>query len=134
MQLHGDKTVKKSLSFILLILFVSGCATTEGYKKIVTSWVGSTEINLIRSWGAPQHSYKSGDTKFIVYNSSRNVHIPGTTPTYTTTVIGNTAYTNTTGGTSAQNLQYSCETTFEIKNSKIVSWRFKGNDCKAKEN
>jgi len=125
--------MKKNLFFMLFILFVSGCATTEGYRKVVASWVGSTEIELIRSWGAPQHSYKSGSIKFIVYNSSRSVDIPGTTPTYKTTLIGNTAYTNTTGGTPDQNFQYSCETTFEIMDEKIVSWSFKGNDCTAIE-
>lgn len=122
-----------NLLFVLFILLISGCATTEGYRKIIASWVGSTEIDLIRNWGAPQHSYQSEDSNFIVYNSFRSVYIPGTTPTYTTTVIGNTAYTNTTGGSPAQNLQYSCETTFEIKDKKVVSWSFRGNDCKAKE-
>ncbi len=126
--------MKKNLLFVLLILFISGCETTEGYRKIVESWVGSAEIDLIRSWGAPQHSYQSGDTKFIAYNSSQSVYIPGTTPTYTTTVIGNTTYTNTTGGIPAQNIQLSCGTTFEIRDEIIVSWSFRGNDCTAKEN
>ncbi len=126
--------MEKNLLFVLLILFISGCATTEEYRKIIDSWVGSTEIDLIRSWGAPQRSYQSGDTKFIVYNASRNIRISGTTPTYTTTVIGNTAYTNTTGGTPAKNIQLSCETTFEIRGKIIVSWSFRGNDCTAVEN
>lgn len=126
--------IMRNIFIVVLLSALAGCATTAGYKKIVSSWIGNTELNLIRSWGTPQHSYQTGETKFLVYNSSRNVHFPGIAPTYTTTIIGNTVYTNTTGGLSSQNLQYSCETTFEISNKKIVSWRFKGNDCKGKEN
>ena len=124
--------MKKYFCVIALVSFISGCATTEGYKQVVNSWVGSPEINLIRSWGAPQQSYESGGTKFLIYNSARNVYLSGSSPTYTTTVIGNTAYTNSHGGSPAQNLNFSCQTTFEVQNGTIMSWSFKGNDCKAK--
>ena len=125
--------MKKIVYLLIFSVVISGCATTAGYKKVVNSWVGHSELELIRSWGAPQQTYESGGSKFLVYNSSRNVYLPGTAPTYTTTVIGNTAYTNSSGGTSAQNLHFSCQTTFEVRNEKIISWRFRGNDCKAKE-
>jgi hypothetical protein len=124
----------KYFSIVALAIVLSGCATTDGYKQVVNSWVGSPEINLIRSWGPPQQSYQSGDSKFLVYHSARNVYLPGTPPTYSTTVIGNTAYTNSYGGTPAQNLNYRCQTTFEVRNGVIASWSFKGNDCMAKPN
>jgi len=111
--------MKSYLLILIVLMLISGCATTEEYKKIVESWVGSSEIALIRGWGPPQQSYESGGTKFLVYNSSRNVYLAGTSPTYTTTVIGNTAYTNSSGETPSQNLNFSRQTTFEITNKKL---------------
>ena len=102
-------------------------------RKILNSWVGATELDLIRKWGLPQQSYETGGRKFVVYTSSRSVYIPGTAPSYTTTVIGNTAYTNPVGGTPGRNIGFSCKTPFEISDDRIVSWRWQGNDCTALE-
>jgi hypothetical protein len=115
------------------LCFLAGCATTANYEKILASWVGSTELDLVRKWGTPQRMYETGDTKFLTYASSRNIYLPGTAPTYQTTYIGNTAYTNRIGGTPGQNIGMSCITTFEVRNERIVSWRWEGNDCKARE-
>ncbi|WP_153307520.1 lipoprotein [Desulfospira joergensenii] len=125
--------MRKTIFLLLLALVVSSCATTAGYKKIVESWIGASELDLIRSWGPPQQTYETGGVKFLVYNSSRNVYLPGRAPTYSTKVIGNTAYTTSSGGRPARNLNYNCQTTFEVIDDKIVSWKFRGNDCTAEE-
>ena len=124
-----------SYLFILLVgLFISGCIpTSKGYEQKLNTWIGMPEGQLIRSWGVPQQVFNNSGKKYFVYNSSRNVYLPGTSPTYTTTFVGNTAYTNSYGGSAAMNLNYSCKTTFEIYNQKVVSWRYNGNDCTAPE-
>ena len=125
--------MQKSIALIAILFALAGCATTANYEKILQSWVGDTELNLIRKWGPPRQSYEAGGSKFLVDSSSRNVYLPGTAPSYTTTVIGNTAYTNPVGGTPGQNIGLSCESTFEISGERIVSWRWQGNDCTARE-
>jgi len=117
---------------IVLANVLASCATTAGYEKLLSSWVGAQEIDLVRSWGPPIQSYETGGRKFIVYSSSRTVYLPGSAPSYQTTVIGNTAYTNAVGGSPPMNIGKSCTTTFELDGSKVVSWSYKGNDCKAK--
>jgi hypothetical protein len=120
----------------LIVAFVTvlaSCATTAGYEKVLNSWRGAQEIDLVRSWGPPIQSYEAGGRKFIVYSSRRDVYLPGTAPSYQTTVIGNTAYTNAVGGSPAMNIVKSCTTTFELDGSRVVSWSYKGNACKAKE-
>lgn len=112
---------------------LSACATTAEYERILNSWVGVQEIDLVRTWGPPIQAYETGGRKFIVYESRRNVFIPGTAPTYQTNVVGNTAYTTAVGGSPAMNIGRSCVTTFELDGAKVVSWTYKGNDCKAKE-
>lgn len=127
------KTRYHTAAIITIATIVSGCATTANYEKKLNSWVGSGELDLIRRWGPPIQTYEASGRKFIVYNSSRNILLPGTAPTYTTTFVGNTAYTKRVDGIPDQNIGLSCRTTFEIYAEKVVSWRHEGNDCKARE-
>lgn len=120
-------------ALVILLFALSACATTAGYEKILGSWVGKAEVDLVRSWGPPVQAYEAGGKKFIVYSSRRNIYVPGTDPTYQTQFIGNTAYTTAVGGSSATNISMSCMTTFELENSRIVSWSYRGNDCRAYE-
>ena len=122
--------MRKIIQLILLAI-LSGCATTQNYELVLSSWVGRDEIELIRGWGPPRQTYESAGSKFLVYFSSRNVFLPGTSPTVTTTLVGNTAYTNSIGGSPNMNVGMTCQTTFESVHSRIVSWSWKGNDCKA---
>ena len=123
----------KKLLITLFALITTACATTANYEKILNSWVGASEIDLVRVWGAPDNQYESSGTKFLTYQRSSNIYMPGTSPTYTTTVVGNTAYTSSSGGSPAYNIQMFCKTTFEVKGERIVSWRWEGNGCKARE-
>jgi len=123
----------KKLLTIFCGIFLIGCATTANYEKILNSWVGAKEIDLVRAWGAPDNQYESSGTKFLTYQRANNIYMPGTAPTYTTTMIGNTAHTTAVGGSPASNIQFFCKTTFEVKNERIVSWRWEGNGCKARE-
>jgi hypothetical protein len=45
-----DRAMKKLL-IILFGIFMIGCATTANYEKILSSWVGANEIDLVRAWG-----------------------------------------------------------------------------------
>ena len=119
----------KKIVFSALFLLLAGCATEQNYKNMLNTWLGIDEIDLIRKWGPPANSYEVGSSKFIIYSSTGNMYLPGTSPTYTTNIIGNTAYTTSYGGTPAQNIQLSCETTFELQNGKVVNWSYKGNNC-----
>ncbi len=124
--------MKKFAFLSATLFFTAGCfPTTEGYQILVDSWTGASEQQLVASLGVPSSAYTAGSTKFLSYRTSRNVYIPGTAPSYTTNVIGNTAYTNSYGGTSAQNITMHCETTFAIEKGRVAGASFKGNDCTA---
>lgn len=120
----------KAISLILFALVIHGCATTEGYKKVVSSWVGHTSEELFSSWGYPDSAVEvDRDTQALTYVRSRLY----TTPVIATTspnIYGGGYSTKTTGG-QAVNLQ--CKTTFLVDKSsrKIKSWSFSGNDCRA---
>ena len=117
--------MKKSLSILLVvtILFLNGCRTTDGFKKNMDSWIGGSEITLIRTNGAPTSTYESNGIKFLVYNYSRT-----TKDYYSTDYYYGSASTVNYGGNT-----YECEVTYEVSNDKITNVRWRGNDCKALE-
>ena len=123
------------VKIFLLILLLTGCATTKKYEAILQTWIGSQENELIRKWGPPRQVYDAGGgVKYLTYQESSQGYIPGTSPTYSTTYnpYTNTATTTSTGGSAGYYYTNSCQTTFEIQNGYIASWRWKGNACKAK--
>lgn len=119
-------------TFAMALLALAACATAEKYEAILDTWVGSSEASLVSSWGPPANVYEAPDgTRILTYNSARNVYIPGQAPNYTTTVIGNTAYTNAVGGRAPMSFGMSCATSFTVRKGKIITWRYQGNDCTA---
>ena len=125
----------KALKYLLVCFFIAlvGCATTQNYEKILASWVGRPVNALIDSWGPPDSEYVNGSTRYLTWVKGGNVFVPGTSPTYTTTIVGNTAYTNATGGSPAYNIQLSCKTTFTVRDGYVLNWRWEGNHCKARD-
>jgi len=113
----------------LLAVIIAGCATTSNYNIVLDAFVGATEVELVQSWGVPTQTYESNGHRFLLYSDQRSLYIPGTSPTYTTQFIGNTAYTNVVGGTPASYVTLTCATTFEIVSGRVVSWSWEGNDC-----
>ena len=109
--------------FVSAIVLAS-CATPAGYDSVLRSWAGAQEVELVRGWGPPAKTYEVSSRKFIVYESHRKFHLPGTAPVYSSA--------GTTGGSPAMDIEMSCETTFELESSKVVSWSYKGNDCNPK--
>ncbi|WP_456390261.1 hypothetical protein [Profundibacter sp.] len=126
--------MRKLFLSLCMLTATSACFPTEqGYKNLVTSWIGSPERALIQKWGPPDSAYSSQGLKYITYNKQRSGYIPGTAPTYTSTVIGNTIYTNSYGGTQGYSYTESCKTTFTLQRNKIVDVSYKGNNCVALE-
>lgn len=116
------------LSYFTLLL---GCASTDGYKKVLDSWIGVSEDRLFDSWGYPASSFEApnGNTVYI-YSSSGQFTMPTQTNS-TYSAYGNSVYgqSTTTGG---QTVNLSCITYFEVDNvGFVVDWRFKGNNCRA---
>jgi hypothetical protein len=89
----------KRLLCIVALFGLAACATEQKLRDHLQTWLGHSENQLIAQWGPPQNSYETSDTKFLTYDNDRTVIMPGTSPTYTTTFYGDTAYTTAIGGT-----------------------------------
>ncbi len=116
----------------LAIFNLSSCATTANYEKILDSWLGQSEGSLIDSWGPPDSAYETGNKKYLTYTRSSTGYVPGTAPTYQTTIIGSVAYSTPVGGSPGFSLNYHCKTTFTVNYGTINNWRYEGNNCVAR--
>ena len=134
----------KLSSLLIMLIGLTGCYSTANYEKMLSSWIGQSELELISVWGPPQSSYQaSTNVKVIQFVSQSNVQIGGfttTTPvtTYNTgSVYGNngsafysgtsTSYVPTT--TPIQNIALNCTTIFTIEDGIVSNWKWKGNAC-----
>lgn len=123
--------MRRLLSAVLLSVIVAGCATEGKYGQMLDTWMGMPESQLLSKWGAPSSAYESGGVKYLTYSDSASGYMPGTAPSYQSTVVGNTVYTNRVGGTPGFAFNRWCDTTFTVKSGVIVNWSWKGNACKA---
>lgn len=46
--------MKNGKVIAVMAIFLSACATTANYEKVLSSWVGSNVDNLVSSWGHQQ--------------------------------------------------------------------------------
>ena len=133
--------MKKLIYLFVMVMLVSGCATTAKYEAKLNTWIGASEDSLIASWGVPDKTYDMRDGKKAIEYVHRNTVQTGgytyTTPhtTYQTGIIGDKSYsgTSTTYVTETEPVRkykLSCNTSFIINNSgKIESWHHEGNNC-----
>ena len=121
------------LSILLVIL--SGCATTAKHEKCLRSWVGKHSDTLISTWGPPtQEETLFGGGKFFEYSKSEKVYFPGyaytTTKTYGGGHLGGAATDYETQIVPGRDVNLSCKIVFITNASGIIKYtRWNGNYC-----
>jgi|APSaa5957512493_1039668.scaffolds.fasta_scaffold105152_1 hypothetical protein len=111
----------RAIFLVSIAIFINGCGpTAEGFAKLQDTWVGASEIELVRVWGVPTSTYTSGGSKFLVYS-----HSATSKDNYQSNVDywGNVNTINYGGN------EYSCEVTYEFSNKRIKYISWKGNNC-----
>ena len=137
---------------LVVLLALTGCATTAGYEAILNSWVGDNVDHLISVWGPPASSYPlSNGGKVLQYSNQRNIQFGGYTTTtpvttyqngtvnaygnngaYTTANYNGTSTTYVPQTTPVQNIAMSCVTRFTLDSrGTVTNWSWQGNDCRA---
>lgn len=128
--------MNKLVLFFLCGVFLQGCATEAGYKRLLNTWVGDTGDNLIKSWGPPtQKAQLSDNSQVFEYLFQGQGYVPQyTTPTQTqVTFVRDRAFATTTGGQTfgGYPVNLYCKTLFYIgTNDKITGWKYEGNSCR----
>lgn len=125
MQAHPMKVLVGLIGATLL----AGCATREDFEIKLNGWLGTSEATLVAAWGPPSRFYETTDIRFLTYSNDRMAILPGSSPSYQTSMIGGMAYSTPIGGYGPLAIQLSCTITFEIRDGRVANWRYQGNNC-----
>ena len=116
---------------IALLIFVSiglaGCLTTEEYAERRAApyeiWMGQTELELVRVWGVPDRSYQTGGIKFLAFVKQTVVNTPGVPAFPPPPAVP------TIPATPPSVEIFTCTTTFEVSDGRLVGWSTNGDRC-----
>jgi hypothetical protein len=112
--------------FLCSLLVVTGCVTKQEHEDALSSWFGSTEEQLVESWGVPTSFYELGGKRYLTYSNSSQAMVGGTAPITTYDYYGN-AYTS--GGTPPILVTSNCTIIMVVEDGLISEWKYEGNNC-----
>lgn len=120
----------RHILLVIAVCSVMSCASEQGFHEMADSWVGATESELVSQLGPPDSLYVSPDgDRILTYSKEGSVTLPGSAPSYQSTIYGNTVYSTPVGGAPPSTIQLSCELSFVLKNDRVISWSSRGNSC-----
>lgn len=125
------------------LLILSACRTAANYNAELNRWVGKPKSDLIAAWGAPNSTFKLGRSEQIITYVRKNEEI--IPPQYTVetpdfnsmeTLYAPFTYQEdfapqTINAEPGFVIREICQTSFHIKNGRVQSWQWRGNDCAA---
>ena len=60
--------MRKAFAILIFSIFLVSCAGTQ--QAMRDSWVGLTETDLIKSWGAPTRVAETDNTRVLTYDGN----------------------------------------------------------------
>jgi hypothetical protein len=123
--------MSKLFQLVCACLLLGGCATSANYQKTLNAWVGEDDSVLIAKWGKPYKTYQVNEFTYLVYVTSGEVSSPGLYSDAQNTVVGTSIFGGANGWIPSLTFWSTCQTTFEIQKGKVVTFEFKGPDCRS---
>ena len=117
-----------------ILLLVAACEPGVSRATYLSQFIGRTEPELIAAVGVPVRSIESGGVKFLAYSDRRVDIIPGS-PGFAGygPAFGPYGYGSPYGYGFAslppQVIERDCETTFELVDNRVRSFKLRGNAC-----
>jgi hypothetical protein len=112
---------------LLAVLALAACADPAAvarHQARLNALIGASETDLVRQIGVPSRSFDSDGHRFLAYSTSQ-VDIWPASP-----LIGFGRYGyGYGGGFPPQVVQWRCDTTFELVDEHVVTWKQRGNNC-----
>jgi len=132
--------MQKILFTILLIILMMGCATSEKYDKKLVNLLGKNPDILTSQFGLPsgKRILSNGD-EVITFTSVNNNYVPSDFFLYQPYSLQDEVnvytpfdedYDFTPFVENFNQLpELTCQTSFLIKDNKIIGWKWRGNNC-----
>ena len=112
---------------LILMILVTGCATTRNYEKALNALIGSNEEDLVLIFGQPNKSYNLPDGRTVIEYSRYRVVEKNVGEPYLSMLPENYI-----GTPDIYKKTLWCKTSFVLdQTGTITSWSHEGNDCKA---
>ena len=109
-----------------------GCATEQGYKERLNSYVGGSEASVLANWGPPDRVYDSdAETRYLTYARSSSGYVAGVPSSFQTSCSFGLCTSTPVGGAPGYSYTNSCTTFFKLVRGTVQSWGFRGNACRA---
>ena len=137
------------LSLPLLIL--AGCATpTPAQRRLLNSMIGQPPIAVVRAFGVPTRTFAANGHSFLAYIDNESGYSPGSPgwgwgwggygwgggfggfgyDGFGGAGFGGAGFGGAGfGGFPPTYYNETCQTTFEVTDDKVSSWRLHGNGC-----
>jgi hypothetical protein len=117
--------MRKLIAAAIALPMLAGCVDVLQQRvSYMNQFVGQSETDLVRNLGVPSRTIESGGRRFLAYVDRRLDVIPSTGLWGPWGFYGPYG-----GGFPSEVVERSCETTFEIVDSKVQSFTLRGNAC-----
>jgi hypothetical protein len=114
------------------VLAATACATGPSLQARMASYIGTPETTLVQKLGVPDKQIDVNGDKYLAYDEHHVSVTPGFGgfgsfgPWYGGPYFAGPVFDS---GIPPQITEYSCETTFLLRDDKVVSFSLRGNDC-----
>ena len=114
---------------LIAVLLLGACAdhALEARRAYIASLVGVSETDLVRQMGVPTRSFSVNGETFLAYDNRRLEFVPG--------FYGGPPWWGPGWGpwgwwaSPPLAVERGCETTFEVRDGKVVSFSRRGPEC-----
>jgi hypothetical protein len=127
----------RSIYFLLPLAALGGCAMGPSLQSRMAAYMGDTSQALVQSLGVPDKQITTGGVQYLAYDVRHEEQIepndfayggfgdPFGGPFYPGGLYGG-VYAS---GLPQQVQDWTCTTTFMLKNDKVFNFSLRGNDC-----
>ena len=108
------------------LVALTGCVTKQEHENTLSSWYGSTEEQLVASWGVPTSFYELDGKRYLTFSNSSQAMV-GVYPATTSYDYFGRAYTS--WGSPPILVTSNCTINMVVYDGVINEWRYEGNNC-----
>jgi len=123
----------RKILLLLPLAALAACATGPSLESRMASYTGASEQTLVQNFGVPDKQVTVAGVQYLAYDRRDLDVSPGFIGPYG---YGGPFYPGfdgpgpwIEGGFPARVAEISCETTFMLRNDKVVGFTLRGDDC-----
>ncbi len=120
----------RSILPVLCAAMLAACAPAFDRPAFLAGFVGQPDTEVVRRLGVPSRTYEADGHRFLAYAEHRSEILSTGTGFGGFDQFGAFGYFGPgLGFSSAEVIDRTCETTFEVVNGRVANWSLRGNAC-----